>query len=318
MNTTARTLSIFCSVLVVLLFFSQLCLHVSSAFTFAPSTNSKISLVSTKVLPMPTHPSHIDQHQQIRPLYAAPKSDNDNDEEKDENIDLEKEIDQKLQEIGKMGDDLMKLGDQVPTSSTNGNQNTTPKLGIDIGSQLQPLSDEEAAELRAAATELINDGFAEGLDEIEKLRKQMKESIQKQQQQMNFASEMQLQKEQTRLLNKIDQMTNDFLDKTKDLRQDTKLAAKADQSMEGKGVEMGVWGSIGGAAVVTKGAKHVGLLGSVGRAKFLAEREAKKANEGEMADLKKSFHSEDEEQQEESAAQNNNLVLIVADPSQVS
>ena len=203
--------------------------------------------------------------------------------------------------------DLAKIYAPTPASSSS------PKLGIDIGSQLKPLSDQEAADLKAAAMEVINDGVAEGIDEIEKLRDNMNQFIDKQRAQMELKSDLDLQREQKKLLSKIDQMTGDFLAKTQATREETKLVAKADKSNEGKGVEVGVWGVLGGAAVVTTGSQNVGLLGSVDAAKAAVEKEAKKAQEQEMSDLKRSASVV----QEETTTVNSNRVVIIADTSQV-
>jgi len=233
-------------------------------------------------------------------LYAAASSsDDDNDEDS---------IEEKMEKNEKIGDDLMDRMGKVDAPAPRG------KLGIDIGSQLTPLSDQQAAELKAAAMEVINDGVAEGIDEIEKLRKNMKQDIQKKRAQMELKSDLDLQREQDKLMKKIDQMTGNFLSNTEALREETKLVARADKSSEGQGMEVGVWGVIGGAAVVTTGSKNVGLLGSVDAAKAEAEKQAKKLKDEEMSDLKKSANAP----VEEVVASNTNRIVIVADTSQVS
>lgn len=134
-----------------------------------------------------------------------------------------------------------------------------PKLGIDVGKFLEPLSETEAAELKAAATDIINKSIAEGIDEIEKLRERMSKEINTQRDRMRLESDWRAREATAQLLNRIDNLTNDFMIETQASRQSTKLAAAADRNMEGKGLEVGVWGSLGGADVVTGSS----LIGSV-------------------------------------------------------
>jgi hypothetical protein len=141
-----------------------------------------------------------------------------------------------------------------------------PKLGIDIGKMLAPLSDKDAAELKAAATEVINDAIADGIDDIETLRARMKLELQQTRANMAAESEKNTQRESDKLLSKIDALTDAFLSSTAQTRSSTKLAAEADKSMKGKGVEMGTWGDLGdGTAVVTSmsSSGQSVLLGSV-------------------------------------------------------
>ncbi|CAB9516544.1 expressed unknown protein [Seminavis robusta] len=235
-------------------------------------------------------------------LYAAANDD------KKEGAEEEESLLDRINNIDKLGDNLLDLSkvDNKAVQDSGGSR----KLGINIGSQLQPLSDQEAAELKAAAMEVINDGVAEGIDEIEKLRGQMSDFMEKKKKQMELASELQLQKESDKLLNKIDKMTDDFLTKTAATREETKLINKADKSREGKGVELGVWGTIGGAAVVTTGSDNVGLLGSVDAAKLAAEKQAKQERDAQLSDLKTPS------KQEQAVAVNSNRVIVIADTSQ--
>ena len=238
------------------------------------------------------------------------------DDDDDDSNNIEKNMEDSLDKIDKIGEELLDLVGKVDASTPA----SSPKLGINIGSQLQPLTDQQAAELKAAAMEVINDGIAEGIDEIAKLRKDLNQAIDKQRAQNELKSELQLQKESSRLMKKIDQMTGSFLDETRAAREETKLVAKADASTEGRGTELGVWGMIGGAAVVTKGTKHIGLLGSVEAAVQAAARQAKKERDSQMSDLKTSFGSSSSAEEEETATYqvNSNRVVIIADTSQVS
>ena len=72
-------------------------------------------------------------------------------------------------------------------------------------------------------------------------------------------------------MGKIDQMSNDFLSKNEELRTGTKMAARADRAMAGKGLQLGSWGKISGMDVLTSAAGGLGgagLLGSVSAAEI--------------------------------------------------
>jgi len=144
---------------------------------------------------------------------------------------------------------------------------TTKKLGIELGKLMDPFTKQEAAELKAAATEIINDSVASGIDEITALRQRLTLEIDQQRRATVAASEYQAQQLSRELLAKIDRMTEQFLAQTEAVRSTTKLAATADQAMAGQGMEVGVWGMIpGGAAVLTKAGRDASksaLLGSV-------------------------------------------------------
>jgi ElaB/YqjD/DUF883 family membrane-anchored ribosome-binding protein len=144
-----------------------------------------------------------------------------------------------------------------------------PKLGIDIGKMLNPLTPEEAEALRAEASELISDKIAQGVDEIEALRGQLQKELEKQRQESIEKSERNAQQASKQLLNKIDQMTDSFLSTTKETRESTKRAAAADAAMKGKGIEFGSWGTLGGASVG---------LGSIGSMEESIEEEAPTEN----------------------------------------
>ena len=232
------------------------------------------------------------------------KSKKNQDKEEDDNKDLE-ELLENVDQIG----DVMLLNFVAKVDATPTSDNT-PKLGIDIGSQLQPLTDAQAADLKAAAREVINDGIAEGIDEIAKLRTAMNAAIAKQRRQNALRSDRQLQQESEKLLKKIDRMTESFLDETRSVRDETKLVARADASLAGRGTELGVWGVLEGAAVVTT-TKGV-LLGSVEAAVANVERQEKLSRAAEMSDLKSSFEEDVEVPQV-----NSNRVVIVADTKQV-
>jgi Fe-S cluster assembly scaffold protein SufB len=146
-----------------------------------------------------------------------------------------------------------------------------PKLGIDIGKQLQPLTAKEAAELKADATKVVNDAIDAGIDDIETLRIQMKKELESNRKAQQFAAERNAQQKSDELMTKIDKLTGDFLASTQTTRESTKIAAQASRAMESsnnQGVEMGTWGTLGGMAVIAGGLTESStLLGSVENAK---------------------------------------------------
>jgi hypothetical protein len=166
------------------------------------------------------------------------------------------------------GDDLFRdatndLSWNTPAFTDNDDND---KLGINIGQMLDPISEKDAADLLAAATEIINDNVARGVDEIENLRFHMNKDLENERKRMNEASERNARIQTDLLSAKINELTSDFLKSTESFRKSTKLAAAADKSMQGKGIEVGVWGSLGGNAVTTTTGNSLLLLGSVAAA----------------------------------------------------
>ena len=190
--------------------------------------------------------------------------------------------------------------------SSNNDNDDDPKLGIDIGKMLEPLTPEEANELRAEASEMISDKVAQGVDDIEALREKLKKEVEKESKQRLMKSERDAAQASKRLLDKIDSMTSDFMSQSENMRKSTKLAAAADRANEGKGVELGSWGSLGGVSVATGG----GLLGSV------ASSEATTTSSATSSSTTATTMSNDEESVE--TAPKENRIIIIADPSQVS
>lgn len=146
--------------------------------------------------------------------------------------------------------------------ASNPDDKDDKKLGIEVGKMLDPLSPSEAAELKAAATEIINESIASGLDEIEQLRQKMKDELAQSSAARKLESDWNAQQETEKLMGKIDALTDAFLTQTQASRQSTKLVALADRSSAGKSTEVGVWGEIDGMAVTTSGTSS-SILGSV-------------------------------------------------------
>jgi hypothetical protein len=205
---------------------------------------------------------------------SSSSSNNDiDDQDWDEDVNYEKEFPDK-------GDSDVSPD---PSLSWNSPAAETPKLGIDIGAMLDPLTEADAAELKAAATEVINDAIAQGIDDIELMRKKMKLELEQTRIETAARSEKKTQQESKKLLGKIDALTDAFLSKTEGTRSSTKMAAAADKAMQGqgKGVDFGTWGDLGGAAVVTTMSGQSVLLGSVQAAKKSASSESSDNNDND-------------------------------------
>jgi len=136
------------------------------------------------------------------------------------------------------------------------------KLGI--GVSLQPLNQQEVADIKKEAEAIINSRIDESIQDIERLRKKMSKEMEQSRKIMQIASELEAKRKSDELMKKIDRLTGDFLDSTKQTRTATKMAAAASRAMDGtgKGVEMGTWGTLSGRTVVASGS----LLGSVDNA----------------------------------------------------
>mmetsp|Transcript_12569 Transcript_12569/g.14182 ORF Transcript_12569/g.14182 Transcript_12569/m.14182 type:complete len:665 (-) Transcript_12569:36-2030(-) len=154
--------------------------------------------------------------------------------------------------------------DESSSSKEQQQQQQQPSLGINIGTQLEPLTPKEAQQLKQEATQTINNAFQERIDEIEDLKKQVQNDFETSKETLRFASNLRAKVETEKLMSKIDNLSNDFLKENEELRMGTKLAASADRrmGMDGVGLEVGSWGKFNGMDVVLSS----GLLGSVGSA----------------------------------------------------
>lgn len=156
--------------------------------------------------------------------------------------------------------------DDEDYSSNKLNLGGTPGLGINF--QLEPLTAAQAADLKREATESINAAFDGRLEEIERLKAQVQKDFEKSKKTMSFASDLRAAEQTEKLMNKIDKLSGDFLEKNEVLRTGTKMAARADRNMAGQGIEVGSWGKVSGMNVLTNGGD--GLLGSVSANKIEA------------------------------------------------
>jgi hypothetical protein len=157
------------------------------------------------------------------------------------------------------------------------NMPEVPKLGI--GLSLQPLNEQEVADIKKQAEVIINSRIDESIQDIERLRKKMSKEMEQSRKILQIASELEAKRKSDELMKKIDRLTGDFLDSTKEARTSTKMAAAASRAMEGtgKGVEMGTWGTLSGRTVVASDSGS--LLGSVDNAAKEASRDKSTATD---------------------------------------
>ena len=177
------------------------------------------------------------------------------------------------------------------------------ELGVDLNLRL---GDDELDEIKEKAREIIEKKVQENVNQVNRMRERMNREIERNRNMMQTQSELKGKKESARLLSKIDRMTEDFLQSTSAARESTQRAAAADKSMEGKGVELGAWGTIDGdndSAVVVPMSDlndNSFLVGSVDNAKVQQARRAKMDATSDSAPVEPSSR-----------------VLIVADESKV-
>eukprot|EP00565_Helicotheca_tamesis_P003212 CAMPEP_0185726300 /NCGR_PEP_ID=MMETSP1171-20130828/2325_1 /TAXON_ID=374046 /ORGANISM="Helicotheca tamensis, Strain CCMP826" /LENGTH=186 /DNA_ID=CAMNT_0028394625 /DNA_START=125 /DNA_END=681 /DNA_ORIENTATION=+ len=102
---------------------------------------------------------------------------------------------------------------------------STPSLGINIGAELGPLTPEEAAQIKAEASAMIEETFATRLDEIENVKKVTRKQLEDDAKSFAMDSEARAAAATDALMNKIDKMSDEFLEKNEALRMGTKMAA---------------------------------------------------------------------------------------------
>ena len=163
----------------------------------------------------------------------------------DDEVDYDQEFN--IDENGKLPDPTSKWDDRKTEVSVN---TFTLRNEINIGETIK-FNEEEIAELKQEAADMMSDKIDEGIQDIERMREKMRNEFDKSRKLMKMQSEYNAQVQSEELMKKIDRLTGKFMESTKESRKSTMLAATADESMEGKGVELGSWGSIGGATVAT-------------------------------------------------------------------
>ena len=189
------------------------------------------------------------------------------------------------------------------------------KLGINIGAQLPTLSQEEIDDIRVAAQETLDKAIDGRLADIEELRTELQSELSASRSRMEKAAELNVAYEKQNLMEKIDKLSDDFLNKDKDFRESTKRIANADKlsGSLGKGVDWGSWGNLGdGEVTVTASSGDESkspskLLGSVDAARRRAVATASiDMDEDEVVDSSSSLVDVE------------NRVLIVVDDKKVS
>ena len=199
--------------------------------------------------------------------------------------------------------------DSFTTPKSFGNQ---PSLGINIGSQLEPLTPEQAQSLKSEATQKINAAFDERIQEIANMKESIQKDFERSKQNLQYASELRAQQETEKLMNKIDKMSNDFLQENEELRMGTKFSAKADRNnaMEGKGLEVGSWGSVGGRDV----GMGMGLMNSSedGEGTLLGSIGSMRSNSPRSSSI-----DEDDDEMEEEIKIVENRIMVIIDDKQV-
>ncbi|KAL7544484.1 hypothetical protein ACHAWF_007898 [Thalassiosira exigua] len=102
------------------------------------------------------------------------------------------------------------------------------KLGINVGSYLPSLSPDEIADIKLAAQKTLDDAVDKRLAEIDDLRRELQDDLTRSRERMARAAELNVRYEEQNLMEKIDRLSDEFLNKDKDFRESTKRAADAD------------------------------------------------------------------------------------------
>ncbi|KAL7543888.1 hypothetical protein ACHAXR_013328 [Thalassiosira sp. AJA248-18] len=186
------------------------------------------------------------------------------------------------------------------------------KLGINIGSQLPSLTPEEIADIKAQAQITLDAAIDSRLADIEDLRTELQTELAESRTRMETAAELNVQFEKQNLMEKVDRLTDDFLNKDKDFRESTRKVADADKlaGSMGRGVDWGSWGDVGDGAVVITGSGSGGGGGGGGPIKLLGSMDAARRR-GQM--LAADGESEEGEFDEQPSAAVENRVLVVVD-----
>mmetsp|Transcript_5716 Transcript_5716/g.8423 ORF Transcript_5716/g.8423 Transcript_5716/m.8423 type:complete len:669 (+) Transcript_5716:164-2170(+) len=259
-----------------------------------PSKSLAFSTHTTKI--QQQSPSLVTKRYITTKIYSTPTDDDDDDDDDDGDFPLDD---------GGDGDFIF----------------SAPSLGINIGAELGPLTPEEAAAIKAEASAMIEDTFAQRLEEIEDVKRAANRRFEEDKRNFAFESERRAEKATEDLMKKIDRMSNDFLDKNEALRMGTKMAARADQesAIRGVGVDVGSWGRLSdGREVLTAAGGAVGgaalLLGSVDSAVQEAEKKRKeKVKEQEKDATGKGGVMMDVEDDMKVFDDVENRILIIAD-----
>lgn len=218
-------------------------------------------------------------------LWSATNNESNNDDDDSNNKKVEDSWDENVDydKLWKDPSDMDMLptsawDDEAPQQSQDGNNNNNDNTMITLGFPNDVLSDlldaETAAQLKEDAKRIVEAKMQEGLDELAKLKVDLKNDIASQKRAMERSSKARQGREEAKLLQRIDDIAANFLNQSKEQRESTKLAAAADAAVgrKGGGVDLGSWGVLGGADVTLVRSSSSGsgsgiVLGSVENAK---------------------------------------------------
>jgi hypothetical protein len=120
-------------------------------------------------------------------------------------------------------------GDYEATAST------TPKLGINIGSQLNPMNETELADLKADFARIIDKAVQDGMVDLQKLHDKMGRDIEDGAYVLEQAMYLNGVKEEKKFKERMNVLVGDFLNKTADSRERThKMAWEAEEEEKRK------------------------------------------------------------------------------------
>jgi hypothetical protein len=240
------------------------CLPVLLSGLIATTSTSSFIVVNA-YFPTLKRPSSLFVNVKISPTRICERNEADkNDETWDASVDYDAEWPQ--------GRESSSSSSSLPDPSSA--WNALPNMPVDLDAEklgialdLEPLTQEEAQQLRQDASQVINDAIDIGIQDIERLRSKMNREIEASKRAMQLASDLEAKRQQERLLSKIDKLTSNFLNSNEQERRSTQLAAAANRAMEGtgRGLEMGTWGVLEGRNVLAgdTSTSASSLLGSV-------------------------------------------------------
>ena len=185
------------------------------------------------------------------------------------------------------------------------------KLGINIDLSLSP---EEIADIKAEAQTYLDAAVDSRLADIEELRTELQDELAESRSRMETAAKLNVQFEKQNLMEKIDRLSNDFLNKDADFRVSTKRIADADKASTGRGVDWGSWGNLGDGEVVVSGASDEG---AGGQSKLLGSVDAARRRGQLLADAADGEDEIDESVSAIAAAAAENRVLVLVDDKKV-
>ena len=186
------------------------------------------------------------------------------------------------------------------------------------------LSQEEIDDIKAAAQTTLDAAIDSRLADIEELRTELQTELSESRKRMANAAELNVAYEKQNLMERIDKLSNDFLNRNEDFRTSTKLVADADKraGRSGKGVDWGSWGNVGGGEVTVSSVGNGSSSGSGGK-KLLGSVDSARRRAMLLEDGVNDDDDDDDDESELAAALSSsmdveNRVLVVVDDKKVS